>query len=63
MDEDSDYATLAEQAERLGTEALDGHIAASWGSIAGGFRQLARLHSATKRVWMVRNSKLEKSES
>jgi hypothetical protein len=47
----SEYAALADQADRLGDQAMDRRIAGSWHRIASGFRELARLRGAARRIW------------
>lgn len=50
MSKESDFTTLAEQAERLSAEVSNAHLASNWGQMALGFRELARLHAAAKRA-------------
>jgi hypothetical protein len=56
MDDPTEYAALAEQAERLEQEAPDRRIAGSWRQIASGFRELARLRAASVRRWRDRTT-------
>lgn len=51
MEKKSEYAILADQAQRLSDEAPDRHFAESWRLIASGFRQLSRLHALTLQRW------------